>query len=208
LSILLMALSCLLISACATDDYPDLSADNQLNTFNKQFLDGKTTASSSLKGQPWATSSLNNTNIKAQAQQMASAVPVAPVSSEGAQTTLDFMGKSDLFLKNAASNGFYVITVSEYLNSTVADNNWSVLDVGPAELYAAGHIPGSANIPLANILSQMGTIPAGKKIAVYSVMDTNAAFAVQVLRVFADREAYVLKGGADAWQAAGMTLEA
>ena len=86
--------------------------------------------------------------------------------------------------------------------------NFLILDVRSPMEYQQGHIPGSVNIPLSNIISQIGTIAAGQKIAVYGIMDTNAAFAVEVLRIFGGREAYVLKGGAAAWQEAGLVLEA
>ena len=49
-------------------------------------------------------------------------------------------------------------------------------------------------------------IPAGQKVAIYCSADTNAALAVQTLRVYGDREAFILSGGVSAWQAAGMPL--
>ena len=92
------------------------------------------------------------------------------------------------------------------LIGVVADKNWAIVDVRPAQLYATGHIPGAINIPLENLISQMGMIPAGQKVAVYCAIDTNAAFAVQTLRVYGGRDAFVLSGGIVAWQAAGMPV--
>jgi rhodanese-related sulfurtransferase len=204
LLIFMMGLSCLLISACQADDYPDLTAENKLSAFNDQFMNGKKADSGSYRGEPWSTSSLNASNVKSAAQQAASVVPVTSAQTQSSE----LMSRADSFLKNASSNGFYVLSVSAFRNMTVADSNWAIVDINPAELYASGHIPGAVNIPLTNIISQMGTIAAGQKIAVYGIMDTNAAFAVEVLSIFGGRDAYVLKGGAAAWQEAGLVLEA
>jgi rhodanese-related sulfurtransferase len=116
------------------------------------------------------------------------------------------MVKTDSFLKEAMNNGFYVMSVTEFLNKTSADKNWAIVDVRPAQLYATGHLPGAINIPLSDLISQMGMIPAGQKVAVYCAIDTNAAFAVQTLRVYGDRDAFVLLGGIVTWQAAGMPV--
>jgi hypothetical protein len=50
----------------------------------------------------------------------------------------------------------------------------------------------------------MGMIPAEKKIAVYCAMDTNAAFAIETLRVYVERDAYIREGGVADRQEAGM----
>ena len=52
----------------------------------------------------------------------------------------------------------------------------------------------------------MGMIPAGQKLAAYCATDTNSDFAVQMLRVYGGREAFVLSGGIAAWQEAGMPV--
>ncbi len=196
-----MSLACLLISACAEDASPDLTAENQVNAFNEQFMNGKTTTSESYKGEPWATSSLNDSTKKSSGT--SSAVSVTSVQTQSS----DYISKCNSFLKDAANNGYYVIPVSEYINQNAANQNWAIVDARSSELYAAGHIPGAISIPLGNLISQMGIIPAGKKVIVYCDMDSNAAFAVQALRVFGDREAYILQGGVEAWTGSGMTLE-
>ena len=43
----------------------------------------------------------------------------------------------------------------------------TVIDVRPAEAYAAAHIPGSLNIPLASVEAQLDIIPKGKPIVAY-----------------------------------------
>ncbi|MGB5100671.1 MAG: hypothetical protein WBN94_08765 [Methanothrix sp.] len=52
----------------------------------------------------------------------------------------------------------------------------------------------------------MGLIPAGQKVAVCRAIDVNAAFAVQTLRVYGGRDAFILSGKIASWQAAGMPV--
>lgn len=184
----LVALSCLLVQACALDDSQELIDQNKVDLMNKQFLGERKTDTNSYKGEPWATSSLNDSNKK-----------TTSVSSQYLVTT-------DSFLKEATNNNFYVMSVAEFLNKTGADKSWAIVDVRPASLYALGHIPGAINIPLQDLIPQMGMIPAGQKVAVYCAIDTNAAFAVQAMRIYGDRDAFVLSGGIAAWQATGMAV--
>jgi len=198
----LVALSCLLVQACALEDSPELVDQKKVDQMNAQFLGEKKPDTNSYKGQPWANSSLNNSNKKTTSVISISAVQV----SLGQDQSSEYMVKADYFLKEAINNEFYVLGVAEFLNKTSADKNWAIVDVRQAQLYASGHIPGAINIPLENLISQMSTIPVGKKVAVYCAIDTNAAFAVQTLRVYGSRDAFVLSGGVVAWQAAGMPV--
>ncbi len=53
----------------------------------------------------------------------------------------------------------------------------------------------------------MSRIPSDKSVAVYCHFDTIAASGVMTLRVFGGRnDAWILLGGAKAWQAAGMPV--
>ncbi|MCX6676464.1 MAG: rhodanese-like domain-containing protein [Methanothrix sp.] len=200
----LMALACLTVLACAIAvSQPDSTyVDPAVNELTKQVLEEKKTDTNSYKGQPWSTSSLNDSYKKTTSVESLSAVPVSSALGQSSE----YMVKADSFLKEAMNNGFYVLSVMQFINKTNAEKNWAIVDVRPAQLYAAGHIPGAINIPLENLISQMGMIPAGQKVAVYCAIDTNAAFAVQTLRVYGGRDAFVLSGGIVAWQAAGMSV--
>jgi len=194
----LMALACLLVQACAVEDSPELIDQNKVDQMNTQILGEKKTDANSYKGQPWATSSLNDSNKI----ESISAVQVSLVQGQSS----DYLGQADSFLKAATNNGFYLLSVAQFLNKSSTDKNWAIVDVRPAQLYLGGHIPEALNIPLENLISQMGMIPAGQKVAVYGAIDTNAAFAVQTLRVYGGRDAFVLSGGIVTWQAAGMPV--
>jgi rhodanese-related sulfurtransferase len=199
-----MALACLVFLACtiAASQSDSAYVDPAISELKNQVMQSESKHTGSYKGEPWATSSLNESNIKAASAQAISASQIAA----GQATSPNYMAKADSFLKAAAENGYYVMSISDFITKSSTDANWAIIDVRPGQLYAAGHIPGAINIPLENLISQMGMIPANKKVAVYCSADTNAAIAVETLRVFGDREAFVLSGGVSAWQMAGMSL--
>lgn len=198
----LMALACLMVQAYAEEDSQELIDQNKVDQMNTQILGEKKVETNSYKGEPWATSSLNDSNKKT-----TSIESISPVQlTSGLGQPSDYMVKTNSFLKGAMSNGYYVLSVPEFIDRSIAENNWAIVDVNPAQLYATGHIPGAINIPLSDLISLMGMIPAGQKVVVYCELDTNAAFAVQTLRVYGDRDASVLLGGVVAWQAAGMPV--
>jgi rhodanese-related sulfurtransferase len=198
----LVALACILVQACALGQTPDLDDQKNVDQMNKQILGEKKTEATSYKGQPWVTSSLNDSNKKTTSLGYVSPVPVSLVKGQSSE----YMVKTDSFLKEAINNGFYVMSVAEFLNKNSIDKNWAIVDIRPAQSYAGGHIPQALNIPLENLISQMGMIPAGQRVAVCGTIDTNAAYAVQTLRVYGGREAFVISGGIVAWQAAGMPV--
>ena len=198
----LMALACLLVQACALGQNPELDDQDKVDQMNKQILSEKKTNTNSYKGQPWSTSSLNDSDKKTTSVESISPVQVSSAMGQSS----DYMVKTDSFLKEATNNGFYLLSVAEFLSISSQDKNWAIVDVRTPQLYMVGHIPEALNIPLENLISQMGMIPAGQKVAVYCATDTNAAFAVQTLRVYGGREAFVLPGGIAAWQAAGMPV--
>ena len=208
----LMALACLLVQACiAEDETPSTYSDPAVNELKNQVLTEQKTTSGSYKGQPWASSSLNDsykktTSSVATPVQVAAAAQATSASSANTAPSGNYLAEADSFLKGAAANGFYLLSVGNYLTSVQADPAWVVVDIRSADAYAQGHIQNALNAPLENLVSQMGLIPAGKKVAVYGDFDANAAFAVEALKVFAGRDAYVLQGGLPAWQAAGMQV--
>jgi rhodanese-related sulfurtransferase len=202
----MMALACLLVHACAQDDSPSANtySDPAVNEMKKQIIDEKKTDDKVYKGQPWATSTLNESNKKKAA---ATAIMPVQISSSAPTLSTNNLAAADLFLKEVLNNGSFTLSVPNFLGISNMESDWSIVDVSPAELYAQGHIPNAMSIPLADLIAGMGTIPAGKKVAVYSNSDINSAFAVETLRVFANRDAWMLQGGVPAWEAAGQTID-
>ena len=138
------------------------------------------------------------------------ALILAPtVLAAGQDTSPNYMLKADEFMKGMIDNGLYLIPISDVIDATEDETemaNWVILYVRPEANYASGHIPNSMNIPFTNIVSDMDAVPSDKKIAVICTYDTNSAFAAAMLRVFGDRDAWVVQGGIPAWQEAGKEL--
>lgn len=83
----------------------------------------------------------------------------------------------------------------------------TVLDVRPADEYAAGHIPGAANIPLAELEQHLGDLPKDREIIAYcrGPYCVYAFEAVAALRQ-AGFEARRLEDGLPQWRLAGLQI--
>lgn len=84
-----------------------------------------------------------------------------------------------------------------------------VLDVRPAEEYAAGHIPGAVSVPLADLPARLGTLPAGTEIVAYC-RGAYCVLARDAVRVLQDsgRPARHLADGMLEWRLDGLPVEA
>jgi rhodanese-related sulfurtransferase len=128
------------------------------------------------------------------------------VLAAGQETSPNYLVKADEVMKGMIDNNFYLMPMSDLINATENEAemaNLVIIDVRPAAGYATGHIPGAINIPFTDIISEMETVPTDKKLAVVCDFDTNSAMVVAMLRVFGDRDAWVVEGGNPAWQEAG-----
>ncbi|WP_404403096.1 ArsR/SmtB family transcription factor [Pelagibacterium halotolerans] len=83
----------------------------------------------------------------------------------------------------------------------------TVLDVRPADEYAAGHIPGATNIPLAELEQRLGDLTKDREIIAYcrGPYCVYAFEAVAALRK-AGFEARRLEGGLPQWRLAGLEI--
>ena len=83
----------------------------------------------------------------------------------------------------------------------------TVLDVRPADEYAAGHIPGAANIPLADLEERLGELGKDREIIAYcrGPYCVYAFEAVAALRQ-AGYEVRRLEDGLPQWRAAGLDI--
>ena len=84
----------------------------------------------------------------------------------------------------------------------------TLLDVRPAEEYAAGHLPGAINVPLAKLKSYLSKLPRRKEVVAYCrgpycLMSFEA---VQTLRKRGFK-AKRLQNGYPEWRAAGLPVE-
>lgn len=84
----------------------------------------------------------------------------------------------------------------------------TVLDVRPPEEYAAGHVPGAVNIPLADLARRLAELPKRREVVAYCrgpwcLMSFDA---VALLRQ-RGRKARRLQDGLPEWRAAGLPVE-
>jgi len=120
---------------------------------------------------------------------------------------VDYMAKADAFLMSLPENNLLLMDMQELIDAIDAgDEGIVIVDVRPASLYDAGHIPDSINVPFPGLVPNMEMVPADKTIAVVCTYDTNSAFAVSVMSIFGDRDAWVVVGGVPAWEEAGREL--
>jgi ArsR family transcriptional regulator len=84
----------------------------------------------------------------------------------------------------------------------------TVLDVRPAEEYAAGHLPGAINLPVDRLESHLAKLPRRKEIVAYCrgpycLMSFEAVAALRKRGLKARR----LENGFPEWRAAGLPVE-
>jgi len=81
------------------------------------------------------------------------------------------------------------------------------VDVGRSMDYRQRHLPGAVWAIRPRLDALVSTLPAGKRIVLYSEHETLARLAAIDLHEMTDAPVAVLAGGREAWMAAGFTLE-
>lgn len=106
-------------------------------------------------------------------------------------------------------NGIELLTKEELATRIRRRDDLLVLDVRPAEEYAAGHIPGAVSIPVAELRRRLKELPKSREIVAYC-RGSFCAFAPEAAR-YLDKKGYrtrVLDAGLPDWEAAGLPVEA
>ena len=83
-----------------------------------------------------------------------------------------------------------------------------ILDVRPADMFAAEHIKGAKNIPLADLVSKLATLPKDKTIVTYCG-DLTCGLAPKAALQLAQKGFKVMElvGGIDVWSKKGFPVE-
>ncbi|GAA1924845.1 metalloregulator ArsR/SmtB family transcription factor [Streptomyces sodiiphilus] len=99
------------------------------------------------------------------------------------------------------------ITRDELLER-LASGTVRVIDVRPAEEYAAGHIPGAASLPLEELRARLAELPSDTEIVAYC-RGSNCVLAHDAVRLLASRGrgARRLADGMLEWRLAGLPVE-
>lgn len=82
-----------------------------------------------------------------------------------------------------------------------------VIDTDISLHYRDVHLPGALWVPRPRLGAALKSIPEGKKVVLYSEHETRALLAVPDARAATGAPVLVLKGGREAWTAAGLPLE-
>jgi hydroxyacylglutathione hydrolase len=78
-----------------------------------------------------------------------------------------------------------------------------VLDVREREEYAHGHVPGAINLPQADLASQLDEVPRDRPVFVICQSGARSMRSAQFLKQMGFDEVASVRGGTDAWRAAG-----
>ncbi|WP_137872516.1 metalloregulator ArsR/SmtB family transcription factor [Rhodococcus sp. Q] len=83
----------------------------------------------------------------------------------------------------------------------------TLVDVRPSEEFAAGHIPGSINVPLADLARRLGELPAGREIVAYC-RGAYCVMAPDAVRIAREAGMCItrLDGGMLEWRLAGLPV--
>ncbi len=108
-------------------------------------------------------------------------------------------------LKGAASGGLSAAMAVQLINREKA----VVIDVCGADEYAAGHVVGAKNVPLADLEQRLPAVAKNKAtpLVLVCASGVRAQRAVAVAQKLGYANVQALAGGIKAWQAAGMPVE-
>ena len=122
-----------------------------------------------------------------------------------AQRRADVGQLADAYL--GARDSLEPVTQAELLRRLKRKEDLVILDVRPAEEYAAGHLPSAVSVPLVELRRRLRELPRGKEIVAYC-RGPYCAFAHKAIRVLqqAGFKARRLEEGLPEWKAAGLPV--
>jgi rhodanese-related sulfurtransferase len=105
-------------------------------------------------------------------------------------------------------NGLEPVSRDELSQRLSSGEELVVLDVRPAEEFAAGHLPGAVSIPLAELERRLEQLPKDREVVAYC-RGPYCAFAPEAVAVLRQRgyRATQLEDGLPEWAAAGLPVE-
>ena len=127
------------------------------------------------------------------------------VRSVAAQHRAEVAQLAEAYL--GARDSLEPVTRVELLRRLKRGEDLVVLDVRPAEEFAAGHLPAAISIPLADLRRRLRELPRDKEVVAYC-RGPYCAFAHKAVRVLkqAGFRARRLEDGLPEWKAAGLPV--
>jgi hydroxyacylglutathione hydrolase len=98
------------------------------------------------------------------------------------------------------------ITLPEFI-ARQNGNGQVVLDVRSEGEWNAGHVPGSLNIPVAQLAEQVQQIPSGHEVLIHCQTGARAAIGASLLRAHGITDVTLFSGGFAEWRAAGLPVD-
>ena len=84
---------------------------------------------------------------------------------------------------------------------------FALLDVRSSSEWADGHVPGSSNIPVADLEQRLAELPRDRLLVVHCQSGSRAAIAASLLRARGIVDVRVFSGGFAEWSKAGYPVE-
>ena len=97
------------------------------------------------------------------------------------------------------TTGYVNISPEELKKKIDAREDFSLIDVRPATLYEAGHLPGALSMPLATLASAVIALPREKETVIYCQTGLMSVRAANILTEAGFSEVKSLVGGIAAW---------
>src|SRR5207247_9375417 len=98
------------------------------------------------------------------------------------------------------------VDVAEVL-AGAPDGRFGMLDVRSSSEWADGHVPGSSNIPVADLEQRLAELPRDRLLVVHCQSGSRAAIAASLLRARGIVDVGVFSGGFAEWSKAGYPVE-
>ncbi|MDH7497497.1 MAG: rhodanese-like domain-containing protein [Syntrophomonadaceae bacterium] len=111
------------------------------------------------------------------------------------------------FTAGLHAHGSYMVEMADAKPRMEArEGGLVIVDIRPSASYQLGHIPGSINLPLADLVDGLSRLPLDRPLYIVCRLDAMSAYATALLRLLG-YDAWLVQGGVPAWTEAGGKLE-
>lgn len=117
------------------------------------------------------------------------------------------LASGGMLLWPMVTRGLGGATVGTLQATRLINDGAVVVDVREPAEFAAGHVIDSRNIPVAQIASRAGELPANKAVIVMCASGSRSTRAAAALRKAGRADVFCLDGGIAGWQQAGLPVK-